>query len=147
MTNPVSLDLANTTLIANHQEVQETSAGRTWFPIIRGDPSLPEDQRGLVRVVNLFGLSLCLVGSILLGITIPLSDSGYSSELMDPEYRAISSLRFPCLILGASTLYFAKITTVYLKKTNENQMELSLKLRHKIEEIAKENVHVSSQRN
>lgn len=138
MASPVNPDLANNTPITT-QTAQETFAG-TWFPILKGDPFLPKDQRNLVRTINLFGLSLCVAGSVLLGITIPLSDSGSDSELMDPNYRVISSLRFPCLILGASTLYFAKLTTTYFKKTNENQTEVSPKLMQEIEKQAKESI-------
>lgn len=145
MVNPVSPDLANHTPITN-QTVQRTFAGRTWFPILKGDPLLSKEQKNLIRTINLFGLSLCVVGSVLLGITIPLSDdSGSNSELMDPNYRVISSLRFPCLILGASTLYFAKLTTTYLKKTNE--AEVCFKLVDEIEKRIKENVQISLQRN
>ncbi|QZA59431.1 hypothetical protein [Candidatus Rhabdochlamydia porcellionis] len=140
MTNPVSSDLANHTPITNQTE-QGTFAGKTWFSILKGDPSLPKEQRNLVRTINLFGLSLCLIGSVLLGITIPLSDDSISnSELMYSKYRDISSLRFPCLILGASALYFAKLTTTYLKKTNENQTEISPKLMHEIEEQVKKSM-------
>lgn len=146
MASPVNPDLANNTPITTQTE-QGTFAGRTWFPILKGDPSLPKDQRNLVRTINLFGLSLCVAGSVLLGITIPLSDSGSDSELMDPNYRVISSLRFPCLILGASTLYFAKLTTTYLKKTNENQTEVPPKLVQEIKNRVKENIQVSLQRN
>jgi len=146
MASPVNPDLANNTPITT-QTAQGTFAGRTWFPILKGDPSLPKDQRNLVRTINLFGLSLCVAGSVLLGITIPLSDSGSDSELMDPNYRVISSLRFPCLILGASTLYFAKLTTTYFKKTNENQTEVPPKLVQEIKNRVKENIQFSLQRN
>lgn len=142
MTSPVSPDLANNTPITN-QTVQETFAGRTWFPIITGDPSLPKEQRNLIKIINLFGLSLCVAGSVLLGITIPLSDdSGSNSELMSPNYRVISSLRFPCLILGTSTLYLAKLTTTYLKKTNE--AEVCSKLVDEIEKRIKESFQIST---
>ena len=66
---------------------------------------------------------------------------------MDPNYRVISSLRFPCLILGASTLYFAKLTTTYFKKTNENQTEVPPKLVQEIKNRVKENIQFSLQRN
>ncbi|PWU16516.1 MAG: hypothetical protein C5B45_00310 [Chlamydiae bacterium] len=137
MASPVNLDHVNNTSVTS-QTVQGTFAGRTWFPIIRGDPSLPKEQRNLIRTINLFGLSLCLIGSVLLGITMPLSDdSNSNSELMDSNYRDISSLRFPCLILGTSTLYFAKLTTTYSKKTNENLTKIPPELMHEIEEQAK----------
>ncbi|HEV3269023.1 MAG TPA: hypothetical protein VGZ69_00005 [Candidatus Rhabdochlamydia sp.] len=145
MASPVSLDHASNTPVTEQSE-QENFAGRTWCTILRGDPSLPEDQRGLVRVINLCGLSLCAMGTALLGITIPLSDDSSSdSELMYPNYRVISSLRFPCLVLGASALYFAKITTTYLKKTNESQTEVSPELRDEIEKRAKESVYIRLQ--
>ncbi|MGB7127668.1 MAG: hypothetical protein WBD50_01080 [Candidatus Rhabdochlamydia sp.] len=145
MTNPVSPALVNNTPVTGQPE-QRNFARRTWCPVLRGDPSLPEDQRGLVRVINLFGLSLCVAGSVLLGVTIPLSDdSGSDSELMDPDYRVISSLRFPCLVLGASALYLTKITTTYLKKTNESQVEVSTKLKHEIEERVKESMRIQLQ--
>ncbi|VHO05199.1 hypothetical protein [Candidatus Rhabdochlamydia sp. T3358] len=140
MTNPVNLDQANNTPVTS-QATQEIFAGRTWCPILRGNPLLSEEQKNLVRSINLFGLSLFVAGSALLGVTIPLSDSGFNSELMDPDYRVISSLRFPCLILGASALYCAKITATYFKKTNESPTEVSPELRHEIEERVKENVY------
>lgn len=142
MTNPVILGTTNNTSSTEQLE-QRSFSGRIWCPILRGDSSLPKDQRGLVRVINLFGSSLCLAGSALIGASIPLSDSGSDSgsELMDPEYIVISSLRFPCLFAGISVLYLGKITTTYLKKTNERQTEVSPELKYEIEKRAKENVY------
>ncbi len=147
MASPVSLDHANNTPVTS-QTTQGTFAGRTWCPVLRGDPLLSEEQRNLVRGMSLFGLSLCVAGLTFLGITIPLSDSGSSdSELMDPDYRVISSLRFPCLIFGLSTLCCAEIATTYLKKTNESPTEISPKLRLGIEKRVKESVQISLQNN
>ncbi|MDR2539940.1 MAG: hypothetical protein LBC45_05055 [Chlamydiales bacterium] len=142
MINPVNTDLANHTPILP-QTTQGAFAGRTWCPILKGDPSLPKEQRNLVRTIQLFGLSSFAASLILLGVTIPLSDSGV--ELTNSHYRDISSLRFPCLILGLSVLYFAKLTTTYFKKTNESQIEVSPKLKQEIEKRVKESVQISLQ--
>jgi len=146
MASPVSLDQASNTPVTS-QTTQGTFAGRIWCPVLRGDPLLSEGQRNLVRGMSLLGLSLCVPGLVLLGVTIPLSDSGFNSELMDPDYRVISSLRFPCLILGLSTLYCAEIATTYFKKTNESLTEVSPELRLEIEKRVKESVQISLQNN
>lgn len=135
MASLVNPELTNDFYITN-QTVQEIFTGRT---------TLSKNQRDFVRTIIFFSLFLCVVGLVLLGITVSLSDTGLNSKLVDPDYIVISSLRFPCLILAASVLYFAKITTTYFKKTNET--EVSPELVEEIEKLVKESIQMSLQRN
>jgi hypothetical protein len=128
MTSPVT---ANPNIPANMQTQQENVTRTKYCAFLWVDPSLPEDQKALVRNINVLGLSLYAAGLALFGISLPLSDA----ELTDPDHMIITSLRFPCLIFGASVLCCANFANSYFKKTNEaEKTELQDKIKTQVEQ-------------
>jgi hypothetical protein len=87
---------------------------RNYFRLFDGDSELSSQQKMLVRIMNIFGLSLYVSGMALLGISIQLP----GPELTDSDHMIMSSLRFPCLIWGGSVLCCAHFANTYFKKIN-----------------------------
>ena len=112
-------------------------------PLVAQNVVLSSQQKNIVRSMYLVSLGVCLTS---MGLFV--SSAGFSNlDLKNSHNMLISSLRFPCLVFGASLLICAEFAAKYFKQMNEMQREGPHFLIQEINKQLAERVHLTPSEN